>query len=837
MIITSKINYPDELPITAHRDEIIEAIRNHNVVIISGDTGSGKTTQLPKMCLEAGRGRKKMIGCTQPRRIAAVTVAARVAEELGEKFDTCVGHKIRFQNKTTKNTKIKFMTDGILLAETRSDHGLYAYDTLIIDEAHERSLNIDFLLGYAKQLLSKRSDLKTIITSATIDTEKFSAHFNKAPVIEVSGRTFPVEIRYRPAEESSDEKESNSYIDLAVQEVLSLRHKRENGDILIFMPTERDINETVEMLNQELNPLVASKNAPQQKSRTRIFPLFGRLRASDQSRVFRSIKGQKIIVATNIAETSITVPGIRFVIDTGLARISTYNVRARTTSMPVSAVSRASCDQRKGRCGRVGPGICIRLYSQDDYQNRPEFTLPEIKRTNLAEVILRMVNLKLGDPAAFPFIDPPAARAIRDGYELLHELGAIDTTGGELSLSATGKIMAKLPLDPRISRMIIEAREQNCLQEIIIIASALAIQDPRIRPAEVEAEADKAHAIFKVHPSDFLVFLKMWEEFNNVPFKDKQKNKKKSRSQIRKFCRTHFLSYQRLREWQDIYEQITTTLRTERGFSMNRQPASHENIHYAILSGFLRNIGFRKGKNIYQGAQGKELMTFPGSVLFNKGGQWIMAAELVETTRLYARITTNIKAEWIEPLAGSLCRSSFSNPRWEKKTGQVIASEKVTLFGLVIIASRKTNYAKINDTTREEAREIFIHSALIQGELTGRYPFLENNKKLIGRFERIEDRLRQRNVLADDYVLYRFYDTRLDSSVFDRASLNRFLKNQGNDDFLFMKEQDILIESPESEKLSDFPKQLSLGDGFSLKLSYSFDPGGDADGVSVMLPV
>jgi len=837
MIITSKINYPDELPITAHRDEIIEAISNHNVVIISGDTGSGKTTQLPKMCLEAGRGRRKMVGCTQPRRIAATTVAARVAEELGEKFEGLVGHKIRFQDKTTRNTKIKFMTDGILLAETRSDHGLYAYDTLIIDEAHERSLNIDFLLGYVKQLLSKRKDLKIIITSATIDTEKFSTHFSKAPIIEVSGRTFPVEVRYRPAEENSEEKENNSYIDLAVQEVLSLRHKRESGDILIFMPTERDIIETVEMLNQELNPLFARKKKPQQESRTRIFPLFGRLRASDQSRVFRSIKGQKIIVATNIAETSVTVPGIRFVIDTGLARTSKYNVRARTTSMPVSTVSRASCDQRKGRCGRVGPGICIRLYSQDDYLNRPEFTLPEIKRTNLAEVILRMVDLKLGDPAAFPFIDPPAARAIKDGYELLHELGAIDTTGEGLLLSPTGKIMAKLPLGPRISRMIIEAREHNCLQEIIIIASALAIQDPRIRPAEAEAEADKAHARFKVHPSDFLAFLKIWEEFYNIPFKGRGKDKKKSRSQMRKFCRNHFLSYQRIREWQDIYEQITTTLRTERGFSMNSQPASHEDIHYAVLSGFLRNIGFRKGKNIYQGAQGKELMTFPGSVLFNKGGQWIMAAELVETTRLYARIAANIKAEWIEPLAGSLCRSSFSNPRWEKKTGQVIANEKVTLFGLVIVASRKTNYARINDTTREEARDIFIHSALIQGELTGRYPFLENNKKLIGRFEKIEDRLRQRNVLADDYVLYKFYDTRLDSSVLDRASLNRFLKDQGSDNFLFMTEQDILIESPESDKLSDFPKQLSIGDGFSLKLTYSFDPGGDADGVSVMLPV
>jgi ATP-dependent helicase HrpA len=833
---TSKIKYPDELPIVAHRDKIIETIVQHNAVIISGDTGSGKTTQLPKMCLEAGRGQKKMIGCTQPRRIAAITVAERVAQELGREYGSLVGHKIRFQDKTTKSTKIKFMTDGILLAETRSDQGLHAYDTLIIDEAHERSLNIDFLLGYAKQLLLKRKNLKVIITSATIDTEKFSAHFNNAPIIEVSGRTYPVEVRYRPPDQDKDNKENNSYIDLAVQEVFDLRRRKESGDILIFMPTERDINETIELLKQELDPPALQKKKGQQPS-IHILPLFGRLRAADQSRVFRHLKGQKIVAATNIAETSVTVPGIRYVIDTGLARISTYNLRARTTSMPVTSVSRASCDQRKGRCGRVGPGTCIRLYSQEDFLNRPEFTLPEIKRSNLAEVILRMIDLKLGDPSSFPFIDPPAARAVRDGYALLHELGAIDTSGQEPRLSATGRIMAMLPLDPCISRMIIEAREHNCLQEIVIIASALAVQDPRIRPAEAEAEADLCHAKFKVHPSDFLAYLKIWEEFNHVFGKRKEKDKKKSRSQMRKFCRSNFLSYQRLREWQDIYEQVSSILREEKGFSMNRRPASYDDIHYAILSGFLRNIGFRKEKNIYQGAQGKELMLFPGSVLFNKGGQWIMAAELVETARLYARTAANIKVEWIEPLAGPLCRSTYSNPRWEKKNGQVIADEKVTLFGLVIVASRKKNYARISEATRHEARDIFIHAALIRGELLGRYPFLEHNQGLIARFEKIEDRLRQRSVLADDYALYSFYDTRLDPSVHDRASLNRFLKNQQDDKFLFMREEDVLIQVPASHQLSDFPEQLSLADNISLKLSYSFDPGKEEDGVTVHLPL
>ena len=603
------------------------------------------------------------------------------------------------------------------------------------------------------------------------------------------------------------------------------------------MPTERDIIETVDLLNQEKNPLTGTKKKSSPKTDTLILPLFGRLHAADQSRVFKHVSGRKIVVATNIAETSVTVPGIRYVIDTGLARIATYNLKARTTSMPVTAISRASCDQRKGRCGRIGPGVCIRLYSEENFLNRPEYTLPEINRSNLAEVILRMVDLRLGDPASFPFIDPPVARAIRDGYDLLHELGALDTAGSEPRLSAKGRIMAKLPLDPRISRMIIEAQNHNCLLETIIIASALSIQDPRMRPAEAEAEADQAHAKFKVHPSDFLSYLKIWQEFNQIPGKNKEKNKKKSRSQVRKFCRTHFLSYQRLREWQDIYEQISSTLAEEKGFIVNRTPASYEAIHYAILSGFLRNIGFRKGKNTYQGTQGKETMLFPGSVNFNKGGQWIMAAELVETGRLYARTAANIKVDWIEPLAGPLlCHSTYSNPRWEKRSGQVIANEKVTLFGLIIVASRKRNYAGINAATREESRKIFINSALIQGELTGRYPFLENNQLLIARFEKIEDRLRQRNVMADDYVLYQFYDSRLPVSVVDRASLNRFLKKQQDDKLLFMTENDILIKPPKSSVLSDFPEQISLPDGISLKLSYSFDPGGEEDGVTVLLP-
>jgi ATP-dependent helicase HrpA len=833
---TSKIHYPEDLPIISLRQKIIEAVTENKVVIISGDTGSGKTTQLPKMCLEAGRGRKKMIGCTQPRRIAAITVAARVAEELGKNGAHLVGHKIRFQDKTTRDTRIKFMTDGILLAETQSSRKLAAYDTLIIDEAHERSLNIDFLLGYLKQLVAQRKDLKLIITSATIDTEKFAAHFNNAPIIEVSGRTYPVEVRYRPTESDEEGKQTNTYIDQAVKEVLHLRKLKMTGDILIFMPTERDIRETAEILEQELNPAVSHKKTSQHKGQTLILPLFGRLRAADQKRVFRSHKTQKIVIATNVAETSITVPGIRYVIDTGLARISTYNVRARTTSLPVTPVSRASCDQRQGRCGRIGPGICIRLFSQEDYLNRAEFTLPEIKRSNLAEVILRMIDLKLGDPATFPFIDPPGNRAIKDGYDLLNELGALDHTPDKIRLSNRGRLMARLPLDPRIARMIIEAREHNCLQEVVVIAAALAIQDPRSRPAAKESEADTAHARFKAHPSDFLSFLKIWENFNNLSFDKKENSRKKSRSQIRKFCRSHFLSYQRLREWQDIYEQITSILREEKGYSLNRRAASYTDIHYAILSGFLRNIAYRKAKNIYQGAQGKELMVFPGSILFNKGGQWIMAAELVETARLFARVTADIKAEWLEPLAGPMCRSTYSNPRWEKKSGKVIANEKVTLFGLVIVASRRKNYARINEKTRNEARQIFIESALIQGELSGSYRFLEHNLQLVESFEKIEDRMRQRGVLADDYTLYKFYDARLDRSVHDRASLNRFLKQRDNEKNLFMSESDIVLQAPESGMLSDFPDELPVN-GFTVKVSYSFDPGSDEDGITVTIPL
>lgn len=831
MKTSTKINYPAELPIVACRERIVSSIRENQVLIVAGETGSGKTTQLPKMCLEAGRGRRKIIGCTQPRRLAATSMAARLADELGPDGPALVGHKIRFQDRTDSRTRIKFMTDGVLLAEMQGNRKLSGYDTLIIDEAHERSLNIDFLLGILQQLLQERNDLKLIISSATIDTGKFSRHFDQAPVIEVSGRAYPVEVRYRPAayyRQEEDEGEDN-YLDRAVEAVMELRREKNPGDILIFMPTERDIRETVELLAGALARTGKTLKDAAGSGPTVILPLFGRLSAAEQNRIFRPVKGQKIVVATNVAETSITVPGVRYVIDTGLARISRYNARARTMSLPVTPISRASCEQRQGRSGRTGPGVCVRLYSEDDYLGRDEYTLPEIRRSNLAEVILRMISLKLGDPANFPFIDPPPARAVRDGYALLAELGALETTGPGPRLTARGRLMARLPLDPVFSRQIIEARDHNALREVIIITAALSSQDPRTRPADQQAEADAAHAAFHVPGSDFLSYIKIWEKFQHVF------STVKSRSKMRRFCRSHFLSWQRLREWHDIHEQISEILRQEDGFLPNSLPASPEAVHKSLLSGFLRHVALKKAKNLYQGAHGKEISIFPGSGQFNRAGQWLIAAELVETSRLFARTVGNINVEWLEPLAGDLCRSSCSSPRWEKKTGRVIADEKVSLFGLVIVAARKVNYGRINPAAQQEAREIFIRSALINGELDARYPFLEHNLELVSRLEQMEDRLRQRGILADEHTLYKFYDERLDSDVCDQAGLHRFLRKKGPEKILFMSEDDVLRRLPARKKLADFPKTITV-DQIRLDLSYQFKPGSADDGVTVALP-
>ncbi len=779
------------------------------MLIIAGDTGSGKTTQLPKLCLEAGRGKNGRIGCTQPRRIAATSVAERVAEEIKSKKH--VGYKIRFSDRTSNDTLIKFMTDGVLLAETKHDRLLRQYDTLIIDEAHERSLNIDFLLGYLKNLLIKRPELKLIISSATIDTEKFSKHFNNAPIVSVSGRLHEITLHYHETEQERDNEEE-SYVEQAVSATHELATRPGGGDILIFMPTERDIHDTVDKLRHHYGDSHL------------LLPLFGRLQGIDQRRIFHPAKKNKIIVATNIAETSITVPGIRYVIDTGLARIAKYNVRTGTTSLRVTRISRASCDQRKGRCGRTGPGVCIRLYSEEDYLNRNQFTLPEIQRSNLAEVILQMISLGLGDPSGFPFIDHPTARAIKEGFRSLHELGALTE---QKKMTKNGRLMSRLPLDPCISRIIIESANQGSLREIKILAAALSIQDPRVRPLEKEHKADEIHRQFADKQSDFLTLLNIWNGFHDNAISY-------SKSQLSKFCKNNYLSWQRMREWLDIHEQIDRLLKNVAGFTTNETPATYEGIHIALTSGFLRNICRKKEKNRYVTGDGREVVIFPGSALYNKGGQWIVASGFFETSQLFARNNGGISVDWLEKLGGELCKRSWSSPHWEKKSGRVMAMERVSLFGHQIVAGRRVNYGRINKKNMQEAREIFIRSALIDNKIGRPYSFLTHNTAQIEKLRNYEDRTRRRGILVDDEVLFSFYDGRL-GNIYDRFTLNRLLSRKKNDHFLQMTESDICHALPSTDELYRYPASLKNG-ALEIKLQYAFEPGSDTDGVTALIP-
>ncbi len=832
--------YNDTLPITTKKDEIIASISKNQVVIISGETGSGKTTQIPKFCLAAGRGIDGKIGCTQPRRIAATTVSRRIAEEFGEELGKSVGYKIRFKDTTGRNTYIKMMTDGILLAETQNDPHLTEYDTIIVDEAHERSLNIDFILGILKNLLKERKDLKLIITSATIDTEKFSKAFGNASVIEVSGRMYPVEVRYFPTDSALENSGEQTHIEMAAQAVEQLQQESHFGDILVFMPTEQDIRETCE--------LIEGKNY----KNTVTLPLFSRLSASEQSRVFSRSRHRKIIVATNIAETSITIPGIKYVIDTGLARISQYTPRSRTTSLPVTAISKSSANQRKGRCGRIENGVCIRLFTENDFQDRPLFTPPEILRANLAEVILRMIALDLGDIANFPFIDRPAQKSIHDGFDLLYELGAIaqksdlnkpKPTKG-VCLTEKGKLMAKMPVDPRLSRMLVEAQAEGCHQEIAVIASALSIQDPRERPAEKAQEADQIHKTFLDASSDFTTLLNIWNAYHQA------RKKEKTTGRIKKFCKTHFLSFKRMREWQDIYFQISEILgeyrlqenkpetsdNRMRPKTLFRAPITEDSalyaaIHKSILSGFLSNIALKKEKNIFQGTKGKEVMIFPGSTLFNHAKTWIVSAEMVETTRLFARTCANIDNAWLEKLAGDLCKHTYLYPHWERNRGEVVASEQVSLFGLIIISGRPVSYGNINI---DEASEIFIQSALVEGDVKKKFPFMLHNQSLIDEVRNIEDRIRRRDVLVSKAELYQFYKERL-KGCYDIKTLTRHLKQKGSDQRLRMNPGDILRYSPDDKELSLFPDSIDLGDQ-TFDCTYSFEPGKTDDGVTIKIP-
>jgi len=808
-----RVSYPESLPITSKRQQIVRLIQERQVVIVSGETGCGKSTQIPKMCLEAGRGIAGKIGCTQPRRIAAITIAHRIAEELGEAIGCSVGYKIRFREKTSRQAFIKIMTDGMLLAETQGDPGLHEYDTLIIDEAHERTLNIDFLLGILRTLLPRRPELKVIITSATLDTEKFSAAFNSAPVVKVEGRTYPVEVEYMPIDPDLEEAGDLTYVDMAVKAIDGLREKKRYGDILVFMPTEEDILETCERLDGRRYP------------GTTVLPLFARLPASEQGRVY-SVSGSKIVVATNVAETSLTIPGIRYVIDTGLARISRYLPRTRTTSLPISPVSRSSADQRKGRCGRVQHGVCIRLYPEEDYASRPLFTPPEIQRSNLAEVILRMLSLRLGHPSAFPFLDPPGERSIKDGFDLLVELGAVTREGEEVSLTAKGKLMARMPLDPRVSRMMIEASQEGGLREVAVIAAALSIQDPRERPVEKAQQADQAHSPFKDPDSDFLTLLNIWNRFH------REWETLKTQNKMRRFCKQHFLSYPRMRDWVYTHEQITGILQEQRiGLQETGPELRYARIHRCVLSGFLSNIALKKEKNMYQAARGREVMIFPGSTLFNKSPAWIVAAEMVKTSRLFARTVGKIEPEWIEPLAGDLCRSTFLDPYWDRNRGEVRAFEQVSLYGLVIVPRRAVSYGPI---APEEAHRIFVQEALVEGDAGEPLPFLIHNQDLILKLKTMEEKLRRRDLVAGDPVVADFYSSRL-RGVSDLRTLKKRIREKRGDSFLRLKEADLLISSPDEAELAQYPDRIAAA-GKSLECTYAFAPGKEEDGVTLRVP-
>ncbi|WP_246001920.1 ATP-dependent RNA helicase HrpA [Allorhizocola rhizosphaerae] len=788
------IRYPEELPIVQKRDAIAEAIRDHQVVIIAGETGSGKTTQIPKICLELGRGIHGLIGHTQPRRIAARTVAERIAEELGTPLGTTVGWKVRFTDQVGDQTLIKLMTDGILLAELAGDRSLGRYDTLIIDEAHERSLNIDFILGYLKQLLPRRPDLKVIITSATIETDRFSRHFDGAPVVEVSGRTYPVEVRYRPWE-SDDQIQA---ISDAVDE-LSLERP---GDILVFLSGEREIRDTADALRR--------KNL----RNTEILPLFARLSTSEQHRVFQPHKGRRIVLATNVAETSLTVPGIKYVIDPGTARISRYSNRLKVQRLPIEPISQASANQRKGRCGRTSDGIAIRLYDETEFESRPEFTEPEILRTNLASVILQMTALGLGDIAAFPFLDPPDRRHISDGIALLNELGALDNG----RLTSLGRKLAQLPVDPRLARMVLEADRNGCVAEVLVITSALSIQDPRERPVDREAAAQQSHARFRDKDSDFVTYLNLWNYI-------REQQKELSSSQFRKMCKAEFLHYLRVREWQDLHAQLRQVVR-DLGFRPNSVPADPQHVHQSLLAGLLSHIGlYDPDKREYLGARGARFAVFPGSALFRKNPRWVMCAELVETSRLWGRVAAKVEPEWAESLAQHLIKRQYSEPHWEKRQAAVIAYEKVLLYGLPIVAKRKVNFGRIDPVL---SRELFIRHALVEGDWDTHHRFFHENRELLEEVEELEHRARRRDILVDDETLFDFYDQRIPPEVVSGRHFDSWWKRAPKDLLTFPKE--LLITKDVS--MDAYPSRW--GD---LELTYQFEPGDAADGVTVHIPL
>ncbi|MFD7291444.1 ATP-dependent RNA helicase HrpA [Streptomyces sp. NPDC059863] len=826
------VSYPEQLPVSQKKDLILEAIRDHQVVIVAGETGSGKTTQIPKICLELGRGVRGMIGHTQPRRIAARTVAERVAEELDTPLGEAVGWKVRFTDQVNQDaTFVKLMTDGILLAEVQTDRELLAYDTIIIDEAHERSLNIDFLLGYLAQLLPRRPDLKVVITSATIDPERFSRHFADAPIVEVSGRTYPVEVRYRPLLEEDGEEGDRDQI-TAISEAVDELHGEGPGDILVFLSGEREIRDTADALEKL------------QHRNTEVLPLYARLSHAEQNRVFQKHSGRRIVLATNVAETSLTVPGIKYVIDPGNARISRYSHRTKVQRLPIEKISQASANQRKGRCGRTSDGICIRLYSEEDFESRPEFTDAEILRTNLASVILQMTAAGLGDIEKFPFIDPPDHRNIRDGVQLLQELGAFDPSQAaqkdpKKRLTPLGRKLSQLPVDPRLARMVIEADRNGCVREVMVIAAALSIQDPRERPVDKQTQADQQHARFKDETSDFLAFISLWRYI-------REQQKTLSSSAFRRMCKSEYLNFLRIREWQDIYSQLRTVAK-QMGIHLNEEDAADQSIHVSLLAGLLSHIGMKDvkeagaesgrgtGKNEYLGARSAKFAVFPGSALFKKPPRFLMSAELVETSRLWARVNAKIEPEWIEPLAGHLLKHTYSEPHWEKDMAAVMAYEKVTLYGVPIVAQRKVNFGRIDP---EASRELFIRHALVEGDWRTHHQFFHDNRKLLGEVEELEHRARRRDILVDDETLYDFYDRRVPDEVVSGAHFDSWWKKRRREEpeLLDFERSMLINEKAGSVTKDDYPDSWRQGP-LTFRVTYQFEPGTDADGVTVHVPL
>ncbi len=809
------VTYPDELPVSQRREEIGQAIRERQVVVVCGETGSGKSTQLPKICLEMGRGVGGLIGHTQPRRIAARSVASRVASELNSTLGDLVGFKIRFTDKTdSAKTLVKVMTDGVLLAETQRDRFLERYDTIIIDEAHERSLNIDFLLGLLKRLLPRRPDLRVIITSATIDASRFADHFadrhGPAPIIQVEGRAYPVDVLYRPIGGEDEESDVYGAIADAAEEAAAMMR----GDMLVFLPTERDIREAARVLR-------GRRFKGDDVRGTEILPLYSRLSAQQQNRIFELRGQRRIVLSTNVAESSITVPNIRFVIDVGTARISRYSPRSKVQRLPIEPVSRASADQRKGRCGRVGPGICIRLFSEEDYLSRDAYTTPEIQRTNLAAVILQTLSLRLGSIDQFPFLDAPRPEKVRDGYKTLFEIGAIDE---ENRLTEIGRRLSRLPVDPRIGRMILAGADEGCLHEVLIIAAALEVQDPRERPVEKRTAADEQHAKFQHERSDFFGFLNIWDFFH-------QQRERLSHSRLRKACQQNFLSFQRMREWLDVHRQLMQLIEPL-GMKPERRDDDYGAVHRALLTGLLSSVALRADKHEFTGAGGLKLHLWPGSGLFRKNPNWVVAAEMLETTRRYLRTAAQIDAAWIEPIAEHLIKRSYSDPHWRAKRGEAMAYEKVTLFGMPIAARRPTPLAPIDP---EQARELLIREGLVEGQVRTRARFFVQNQKLLEEIEQEGAMSRKRDLVVEPWVQERFYEQRLPESVVDLASLHHWIRERGAENRLIMLREDLIPVEPNAVDPTLFPPTLAT-QAMSLELSYQFEPGSVDDGVTLNVP-